>query len=273
MRAANLQRAAQYPWTDDGHCVVREASHPWPALAERCFHALDHDRLRFRDATGRCAVASTAAVAVGVGLCVFAAPEIIVGAVLIAGVVVVAGAIQEEWEAYERSTSRERARRNVRIQPSQEQAPSQERQPQPEGSSLGRDWIPPVSSETAERRPECQPIPVPHRGGDDAHNECADRFPPNRYPGMDVLVDGKRFDALQVGARVLWEIKTDQFDTYNDFLREQVIDYQLGKMREERAIAVTCGYDFVVGVSSAAHREALRRRDPSLRIAVTGCKR
>ncbi len=24
-RFANLQRAAQYPWTDDGHCVAREA--------------------------------------------------------------------------------------------------------------------------------------------------------------------------------------------------------------------------------------------------------
>jgi hypothetical protein len=38
-RFANLQRAAQYPWTDDGHCVVREASNEWPILAERCFHA------------------------------------------------------------------------------------------------------------------------------------------------------------------------------------------------------------------------------------------
>jgi hypothetical protein len=48
-RYANLQRAAQYPWTDDGHCVVREASNEWPTLAERCFHALDRDRVRFRD--------------------------------------------------------------------------------------------------------------------------------------------------------------------------------------------------------------------------------
>jgi hypothetical protein len=52
-----------------------------------------------------------------------------------------------------------------------------------------------------------------------------------------------------------------------------LVDGKLGKMREERAIAVACGYDFVVGVSSAAHREALRRRDPSFRIVVTGCKR
>ena len=28
---------------------------------------------------------------------------------------------------------------------------------------------------------------------------------------MDVFVGGERFDALQVGVRVLWEIKTHQF--------------------------------------------------------------
>jgi hypothetical protein len=78
-RFANLQRAAQYPWTDDGHCVVREASNEWPILAERCFHALDRDRVRFRDVTGRCAVASApaAAVPVGVALCVFASPVVV----------------------------------------------------------------------------------------------------------------------------------------------------------------------------------------------------
>ncbi len=86
LRLANLQRAAQYPWADEGHCVVREASSEWPVLAERCYHALDHDKVKFRDVTGRCAVASAGAAAVGVGLCVFAAPQIIVGAVIIAGV-------------------------------------------------------------------------------------------------------------------------------------------------------------------------------------------
>ena len=54
---ANLQRAALYPWTDDGQCVVREASNEWPPLAERCFHALDRDRVRFRDVNKKCAVA------------------------------------------------------------------------------------------------------------------------------------------------------------------------------------------------------------------------
>jgi hypothetical protein len=122
-RFANLQRAAQYPWTDDGQCVVREASNEWPVLAERCFHALDHDRVRFRDVTGRCAVASAGAIAVGVGLCVFAAPEILVGAVIIAGVVVVAVAIKEEFDAYERRASRERARPTPKNQPNPKQSP------------------------------------------------------------------------------------------------------------------------------------------------------
>ncbi len=78
---------------------------------------------------------------------------------------------------------------------------------------------------------------------------------------------------LQVGVRVLWEIKTDQFDTYSDFLQLQVVEDQLEEFREELSIAQSCGYDFVIGVSSAAHKEALLREAPALKIVVTGCKR
>ena len=112
---------------------------------------------------------------------------------------------------------------------------------------------------TNPRRPECEPIPVPHAGEDDPHNECADKFPPNRYPGMDVLVDGVRFDALQVGVRVLWEIKTHQFDTYNAFIRRREIEKELEQLRKERTAAAACGYDFVIGVSTQAHKDALLR--------------
>ncbi len=90
---------------------------------------------------------------------------------------------------------------------------------------------------------------------------------------MDVLVDGKRFDALQVDVRVLWEIKTHQFDTYSDFLQGQVIRDQVAELLESRDIAAACGYDFVVGVSTAAHKEALRALEPSLKIVATGCNR
>jgi hypothetical protein len=160
-RFANLQRAAQYPWTDDGQCVVREASNDWPVLGERCFHALDHDRIKFRDVTGRCAVASAGAVAVGVGLCVFAAPEIIVGAVIIAGVVVVAVAIKEELDAYERRASREHARPEAQTGSSNKQAPSASRKPnpknQPDPKGRPEPFIPPnlTPEEREEWRERC----------------------------------------------------------------------------------------------------------------------
>jgi Family of unknown function (DUF6310) len=99
------------------------------------------------------------------------------------------------------------------------------------------------------------------------------KFPPNRYPGNDVLVDGKRFDALQVGVRLLWEIKTDRFDTYNDFVRERAIRKEYPLIQEERGKAEACGYGFVVGVSTQAHKDALLAEDITLNIVVTGCKR
>ena len=69
-------------------------------LAERCFHALDHDRIEFHDPTGRCAVTSAGAAAVGLGVCVLAAPEIVMGAVIVAGVVVVGFAVKEALDAF-----------------------------------------------------------------------------------------------------------------------------------------------------------------------------
>jgi hypothetical protein len=160
----------------------------------------------------------------------------------------------------------------VMVDPSAQMQQDPDVNPAPERSRANR-RDPPVPVTMERRRSECEPIPVPHAGGDAPHNECADKFPPNRYPGKDVLVSGKRFDALQVGVRVLWEIKTDQFDTYTDFLREQVVRDQAAKMREERTIAAACGYGFVVGVSTEAHRTALEFEAPELEIVVTGCKR
>jgi hypothetical protein len=90
---------------------------------------------------------------------------------------------------------------------------------------------------------------------------------------MDVFVGGERFDALQVGVRVLWEIKTHRFDTYNAYIRGQEIEKELEQLRKERDAARACGYDFVVGVSTQAHKDALLRRDRAFNIVVTGCKR
>ncbi|MFY2559162.1 DUF6310 domain-containing protein [Corallococcus terminator] len=147
-----------------------------------------------------------------------------------------------------------------------------EANPTPETSSSNR-RDPPAPVPAERRRAECEPIPVPHAGEDAPHNKCADRFPPNRYPGNDVLVGGKRFDALQVGMRVLWEIKTHQFDTYNSFIRRMTILEQVPLLQEERDIATACGYGFVVGVSTQEHKDALLERDFTFNIVVTGCKR
>ncbi|MDC0707953.1 DUF6310 domain-containing protein [Stigmatella sp. ncwal1] len=213
-RLANLQRAALYPWTDDGHCVVREASNEWPILAERCFHALDRDRVRFRDVTRKCAVASApaaAAVPAAVALCIFASPAVVTGAVVVIGAVVVAAAIQEGINTYQRNAARERAKPKTQTRPSSQQEPVTKKEPKPEG--LGRDWLPPASSDPTER-PECKPIPVRHAGEDIPHNECADKFPPNRYPGMDIFVAGQTqcqacFDVCWKTGQWLAEIEGD----------------------------------------------------------------
>jgi len=277
-RLANLQRAAKLPWTDGGRCAVREASEPWPELAERCFHALDHDRVRFRDITGRCAVASAGA-AVSVGLCVLAAPEFVVGAVIVVGVVAVGFVIKEALDAYElKWADQEDSRPAPETRPVPEtapapQKPSPKKRPKPEPKGPDFPPVGPTDISEQERRRRCEPIPEPHAGKDDAHNRCADQFPPNRYPGMDVLVGGVSFDALQVGVRVLWEIKTHRFDEYPDFIRKQEIEKELTQLHKERDAARDCGYDFVVGVSTQAHKDALLFVDPSLKIVVTGCKR
>jgi hypothetical protein len=130
---------------------------------------------------------------------------------------------------------------------------------------LGRDWIPPISPDPTERRPECKPRRASHCGGNDPHNKCADQIPQNSFPGWDVLVNGKHFDALVLATRTLWEVKTDDFDTYSDFLQGQVIRDQVREMLLERDLARACGFDFRVGVRSEAHKEALEDADPELR--------
>jgi len=73
--------------------------------------------------------------------------------------------------------------------------------------------------------------------------------------------------------RVLWEIKTHRFDTYNDFIQRMTILEEVPLLQEERDIAEACGYDFVVGVSTQAHRLALLAQIPVLNVVVTGCTR
>jgi len=267
-RLANLQRAAALPWTDGGRCAVREASEPWPVLVEGCFHALDHDRIEFHDPTGRCAVASAGAAAVGLGVCVLAAPEIIVGAVIITGVVVVGFAIKEAMDTYAEKRSRPQVRPVPESRPVTETKPappkpSPKKRPKPEPK--GPDFPPIGPVEVTERdRPRCEPIPVPyHLGGNKLHDKCADRIPNNSFPGGDVFVNGKNFDALQLATRTLWEVKTNALETYNPYVLRTELEKQLEEARRERDLAWACGFDFRVGVRSKAHKEALEEADPT----------
>lgn len=256
------------PWSDGGRCVVREASQPWPVLAERCFAALDHDRVRFKDRTGRCTVASAGAATLGVGLCILAAPEIVVGTVVVVGVVVVGIAIKEALDAYElRGSVSEEVEPAPRTELSSQES-STNRKPTPEPS--GQDWFPPVPTEPRERerRQECRPIPGPPRGGNDPHNECADRIPGNNFPGLNVLVNGKSFDGLVLATRTLWEVKTDAFDKHSPHSQAFFARVKLPEIQREKRLAEACGYGFSVGVRSPAHKAALKRLDPNLDVVV-----
>jgi hypothetical protein len=244
--------------------VVQEASNEWLILVERCFHALDHDRIQFRDTTGRCAVASSGAAALGVGICILAAPEIIVGAVIITGVVVVAVVIKEELDAYERRASRERAQPETQTRPIKESSSDREPEPARSGS---QDIFPPLPPETVERerRPECIPKRVPPKGGNNLHNKCANNVPFNAVRGANALVNGKAFDALQVVAGVLWEVKTDNFDSYPLELQDIVVKKHVRDFLAERELARACGFDFRVGVRSATHKAMLETVEPELK--------
>jgi len=271
---ANLQRAATLPWTDGGRCAVREAFEPWPVLVERCFHALDHDRIEFHDPTGRCAVASAGAAAVGLGVCVLAAPELVVGTVIVAGVVVVGFVIKEALDAYElRWVDSEEARPVPETKPAPEkkpapQEPSPKQRPKPEPKGPDFPPIGPIEVTERDRRPECKPVPVKHLGGNDPHDKCADQIPNNSFPGWDVYVNGKNFDALQLSVRTLWDVKTDDFDKHSPRSRRFLAEVKFPELKREKLLAEACGYEFAIGVRSQAHKDALLELDPDLTVVV-----
>jgi hypothetical protein len=146
-----------------------------------------------------------------------------------------------------------------------------EAQPRP-AKAAAREPAPqkqPASAFTQEDDPRCKPIPLPrHLGGHDPHNECADKMPNNSFPGGDVYVNGKSFDALQLATRTLWEVKTDDFDKHDSRSQDFFIQMKLPEIRREKRLAEACGYDFVVGVLSKAHKIALERADSTLKVVL-----
>ena len=193
-----------------------------------------------------------------VGLCVLAAPEIVVGTVIVAGVVVVGFVIKEALDAYALDMGPIPRKRGPRLK----QRPPRRnprRKKGPSRSQKDRISHPREPPETSERdRSRCEPVPVPyHLGGNKLHDKCADRIPNNSFPGGDVFVNGKNFDALQLATRALWEVKTDDIDEYNPFILQVEINKQIEEARRERALAAACGFNFRIGVRSEAHKTAL----------------
>ncbi|NOK13751.1 hypothetical protein HNS30_32360 [Corallococcus exercitus] len=266
-RRANLHRAASLPWTDNGRCVVRESAQPWPVLAERCFRALDQERVRFIDRSGRCTVASAEAATLGIGLCVLAAPEVVAGAVIVAGVVVVAVAIKEALDEADWPEASEHSIPVQRIEAAERESAAN-RKPSPQSS--GQDLLPPSPRDPFERdrRPECRPVLGPPRGGNEPHNECANKIPSNSTPGFNVLIIGKHYDALVLSRRTLWEVKTDDFEKHSPRSRSFFVNMKLPELQREAKLARECGYDFVIGVRSKAHLTALKVADPSLHVVI-----
>ncbi|HEX8440043.1 DUF6310 domain-containing protein [Archangium sp.] len=189
------------------------------------------------------------------------------GTVIVVGVVVVGFAIKEALDAYALDMGR------PEVWPVPETAPalrkpSPKKRPKPEPK--GPDFPPVEPPETSEReRRRCEPVPAKrHLGGNKLHDKCADKIPNNSFPGRDVFVNGKNFDALQLAARALWEVKTDNFDTYPPELRRIVLEDQVPELQYERALALACGFNFRVGVRRAAHKAALESLDRNLDIVV-----
>ena len=153
------------------------------------------------------------------------------------------------------------------------ETPAPEPQPRPDRTA---DPIPGPDT-PRESRPECMPVPVkPHRGGSNnqRHHDCADRVPPNEFPGHDVRVGGKLFDAKTVGAKELWEIKADDYTTWDmpDEVKERIVlPKEVRELERERQIAESCGYRFIVGVADSKHMKALKEQLPKLDIRKVTC--
>ncbi|PTL79941.1 hypothetical protein DAT35_31450 [Vitiosangium sp. GDMCC 1.1324] len=83
-----------------------------------------------------------------------------------------------------------------------------------------------------------------------------------------MYVNGKSFDALQLATRTLWEVKTDDFEKQPLRSQDFFVKVKLPEMKREKELAEECGYNFVVGVRSQAHKQALLRADRNLKVVI-----
>lgn len=123
----------------------------------------------------------------------------------------------------------------------------------------------------------CQVYPLGyHRGGDPIHNNCADMVPPNYYPGSDIEVSHqnlgrKSFDAVDPQNR-LWEIKTENYQSYSQFLKNITIANAMADIALELPLAVACGYQYVFGVrDQEMYNDLLTQVPPGVSLQLINC--
>ncbi|MGY0034665.1 DUF6310 domain-containing protein [Pedobacter sp. NJ-S-72] len=105
---------------------------------------------------------------------------------------------------------------------------------------------------------DCLPKPLGfHRGGNTIHNFLADTKPPNRLFGSDFVVKGKAFDAYSTSG-VLWEIKTDNYSSYNDFVKRIHLSKLIAETEYEYSIATSCGLPYILGVLDSEEQIAVQ---------------
>jgi hypothetical protein len=109
----------------------------------------------------------------------------------------------------------------------------------------------------------CNPIPWARNNSgplNEVHNQCANTRYGNIYPNLDACVAAegvgqKRFDAYN--GTVLWEVKTYNFNNWNDFFYDRRIPKDIEQAEMESSIARACNYDYWYAVGDTRHPEVL----------------
>ncbi len=201
------------------------------------------------------------------------AAEVAAEVVVITGGFMVAGHLAAELGALERGATGTRDT----VRPGPLPAPVPRARPRPEPEPAGRDWFPPPppSPPHPDDEDRCRPQRVAPLGGSELHNTCANRVPANAFPGANVVVNGKAFDALAetptapgYATFVLWEVKTGDIEKYNDFILLVDLANQAAELRRQQLLAWACGYRFAVGVRDEALKEALEKAEPRLKDSI-----
>lgn len=111
--------------------------------------------------------------------------------------------------------------------------------------------VPPVFPKPP--KDDCIPTPLGyHRGGDQRHDELADRVPPNMIPGTDWTLKGKAFDSWTGSPKKeIWEVKTAVYSTYNTFVKSMELNKIIADVVLEKPIADACGLHYVLGVTDS----------------------